>query len=178
MAQVNVSTMETVTQVASVAQSVGTLWPVGQLFENQVTAFISVAIKHLTQSWSQSSNVPSISTNSNTNSNPTSSIVSSENVSGKQLPEYTLAQVAEHISPDDCWLVIYDKVYDVTDFLSHHLGGEYIILEYAGRDATIAFRSTRHGDDSYALLEKYLIGTLVEKEQMYKNKTHVPSRQG
>ena len=83
------------------------------------------------------------------------------------LPEYSLDQVAQHCSLDDCWIVIFDKIYDVTDFLSEHPGGEYIILESAGRDATIPFRGSRHGKDSYLLLTKYLIGILPDHERMY-----------
>lgn len=84
-----------------------------------------------------------------------------------QLPEFSLHQVSEHCTPDDCWIVIFDKVYDVTDFLLEHPGGEYIILESAGRDATIQFRGSRHGKDSYLLLTKYLIGILPDNERMY-----------
>lgn len=177
------STMDSVAPVGGLTAN---LWPVGQLLENQVTTVISVAIKNLTQSWSQPSNAArtssdpssSSSANSSSPSNSNSNCNTKDLTANKKLTEYTLSQVAEHISPSDCWIVIYDKVYDVTNFLSQHLGGEFIILEYAGRDATLAFRSTRHGDDSYALLEKYLIGILVEKERMYKNKSHSPSRQG
>lgn len=30
---------------------------------------------------------------------------------------FTLAEIAEHKSTDSCWIVIHDKVYDVTKFL-------------------------------------------------------------
>lgn len=33
------------------------------------------------------------------------------------LPEISLLEVSQHDSFDDCWLVIYDRVYDVTSFL-------------------------------------------------------------
>lgn len=33
------------------------------------------------------------------------------------LPEITLKEVAHHDAMGDCWVVIYDRVYDVTDFL-------------------------------------------------------------
>ena len=168
MAQIKVSPMDG--QVEQVGPSTGSLWPVGQLLEKQVTNVLSVAFKHITQSWSQS--VASSTSSSGAGSSP----AAEQTV--ETLPEYTLSQVAEHTSPSDCWIVIYDKVYDVSTFLSQHLGGEFIILEWAGRDATIPFRSTRHGDDSYKLLEKYLIGILVEKERMYKNRPHSLERQG
>ncbi|KAI1282112.1 Cytochrome b5 [Halotydeus destructor] len=98
---------------------------------------------------------------------PASSPVTPTSPPVAECPEYTLDQVADHCSPDDCWLVIYDKVYNVTNFLNLHPGGEYILLEFAGRDATIAFRGTRHGKDSYEMLEQYQIGILVESERLY-----------
>lgn len=105
-----------------------------------------------------------------------SSSSSSSLMSGKcsTLPEYSLKQVAEHSTPRDCWLVIYDKIYDITHFLQEHPGGEFILLEFAGRDATLAFRGTRHGPESYELLKKYLIGILPQSERIYeKRKTSV-----
>lgn len=44
--------------------------------------------------------------------------------------------VARHTSPDDCWVILYNTVYDVTEFLPSHPGGTKIILKLAGRDAT------------------------------------------
>lgn len=38
-------------------------------------------------------------------------------------PEISLREVAQHDSIDDCWMVIYDRVYDVTEFLSSVSGG-------------------------------------------------------
>lgn len=87
------------------------------------------------------------------------------------LPEYTLEQVSEHSTSGDCWLVIFDKVYDVTEFLHEHPGGEFIICEHAGRDATIAFKNTLHGKDAHKLMKKYLIGVLVEEQRFYMNRT-------
>ncbi|TFK57135.1 hypothetical protein OE88DRAFT_1730547 [Heliocybe sulcata] len=52
---------------------------------------------------------------------------------------FTLSQVAEHNSQKSCWVIINNKVYDVTEFLPEHPGGSKIILKYAGRDATAAY---------------------------------------
>ena len=32
-------------------------------------------------------------------------------------------QVLKHKSPDDCWIVVNNQVWDVTDFLDEHPGG-------------------------------------------------------
>ncbi|GIK02596.1 hypothetical protein Aspvir_006652 [Aspergillus viridinutans] len=49
---------------------------------------------------------------------------------------FDAAEVAKHNTPDSCWVILYGKVYDVTDFLSEHPGGARIILKLAGKDAT------------------------------------------
>lgn len=51
----------------------------------------------------------------------------------------SLKQVQEHNSRESCWVIIKNKVYDVTDFLPDHPGGAKIILKYAGKDATEAY---------------------------------------
>ncbi|KAF7167542.1 hypothetical protein CNMCM6106_003051 [Aspergillus hiratsukae] len=49
---------------------------------------------------------------------------------------FDAAEVAKHNTPDSCWVILYGKVYDVTNFLSEHPGGAKIILKLAGKDAT------------------------------------------
>lgn len=49
-----------------------------------------------------------------------------------------------------------------------HPGGEWIILEYAGRDATIAFHGTGHTKAAIAMLNDYLIGELPESERIFR----------
>ncbi|KIY72836.1 hypothetical protein CYLTODRAFT_388100 [Cylindrobasidium torrendii FP15055 ss-10] len=51
----------------------------------------------------------------------------------------SLVDVAKHSTNKSCWVIIQDKVYDVTDFLAEHPGGSKVILKYAGRDATQAY---------------------------------------
>lgn len=61
-------------------------------------------------------------------------------------------EVQKHNLKNDCWVIIHNRVYDVTDFLPEHPGGPDIILKYAGKDATKAFDPI-HPPDT---LEKYL----------------------
>ncbi|KAK0319860.1 hypothetical protein LTR82_009195 [Friedmanniomyces endolithicus] len=44
--------------------------------------------------------------------------------------------ISKHNSFGDCWLVVEDKVWDVTAFAPQHPGGAALILRYAGHDAT------------------------------------------
>ncbi|KAG0021206.1 hypothetical protein BGZ80_002869 [Entomortierella chlamydospora] len=74
---------------------------------------------------------------------------------------YTASQVATHNSENDCWVIIHDKVYDVSNFLNDHPGGKKIILKNAGTDATKQFDAFHNA----GVLEKYgalCIGNLGE----------------
>eukprot|EP00126_Sphaerothecum_destruens_P011567 Sdes_comp20934_c0_seq4m18378 len=73
---------------------------------------------------------------------------------------FTVNQVAEHSSHDDIWLTIHDKVYNVTKFLDEHPGGEEVIMEVAGRDATEAFEDVGHSTDARSMLKDFLVGSL------------------
>ncbi|OCH96537.1 hypothetical protein OBBRIDRAFT_765365 [Obba rivulosa] len=52
---------------------------------------------------------------------------------------WSLEEIAKHHTRSSCWVVIKNKVYDVTEFLPEHPGGAQIILKYGGRDATAAY---------------------------------------
>ncbi|KAI4146800.1 MAG: hypothetical protein LQ340_005803 [Diploschistes diacapsis] len=47
--------------------------------------------------------------------------------------------ISKHNKSEDCWVIVHNKVYDVTSFLEKHPGGPHIILQYAGLDATTAY---------------------------------------
>lgn len=47
--------------------------------------------------------------------------------------------VAKHSPPKDLWTIVNGDVYDLTSFLPSHTGGEAVLLQYAGRDATAAY---------------------------------------
>ncbi|EIW64799.1 uncharacterized protein TRAVEDRAFT_68523 [Trametes versicolor FP-101664 SS1] len=69
-----------------------------------------------------------------------------------------LDEVAKHNSRSSCWVIIKDKVYDVTEFLADHPGGAKIILKYAGKDATSAYEPIHPPDalDKNLPAEKHL----------------------
>merc|ERR1712071_516807 len=63
------------------------------------------------------------------------------------------------------WTVIHDKVYDITKFLEEHPGGEEILIENAGVDATENFEDVGHSSDAREMLEEYYIGELAEEDR-------------
>lgn len=92
----------------------------------------------------------------------------SGNTKGKDLPVISLSEVAWHDTADNCWLAIEDFVYDCTEFLDSHPGGADVLLEYAGRDATLAFIGTGHSHAARKSLERYLIGELPPVERIFR----------
>jgi len=48
-------------------------------------------------------------------------------------------ELGEHGSAASCWVSLYGKVYDFTDFLEDHPAGAEAILEYGGKDGTDIF---------------------------------------
>lgn len=78
-------------------------------------------------------------------------------------PSYTLAEVAQHASPDSCWAAVDGKVYDLTDWIDQHPGGPQRIEQLCGTDASQAFRNQHGGNpEANAELASFEIGTLAE----------------
>ncbi|XP_058221178.1 cytochrome b5-like [Rhododendron vialii] len=73
---------------------------------------------------------------------------------------FTLSQVAQHKSKKDCWFVINGRVVDVTKFLEEHPGGEEVLIESAGKDATKEFDEIGHSKAAKEMLLKYQVGVL------------------
>ncbi|CAL5332513.1 hypothetical protein CsSME_00013983 [Camellia sinensis var. sinensis] len=73
---------------------------------------------------------------------------------------FTIPQVAEHKSKEDCWFIINGRVLDVTKFLEEHPGGEEVLIESAGKDATKNFEDIGHSKAAKNLILKYQVGYL------------------
>ncbi|KAI1235650.1 hypothetical protein IHE44_0002535, partial [Lamprotornis superbus] len=114
-------------------------------------------------------------------------------------PVFTLEEVAKRNSSREAWLVIHGRVYDVTRFLAEavpgivaltvdraqpttdnratpgHPGGEEVLLEQAGRDATESFEDVGHSTDAREMLKQYYIGE-VHPNDRGKEGSKNPSR--
>lgn len=59
---------------------------------------------------------------------------------------FTMEEVAKHNTPQDAWIVIDGKIYDVTKFAPMHPGGTQILLDYAGKDCSKEFWDLHRAD--------------------------------
>lgn len=73
---------------------------------------------------------------------------------------YTREEVLMHNNENDCWIIINNKVYDITKYLALHPGGKKILLQYAGQDSTKYFYDINHSKKAYKQLENYYIGNI------------------
>jgi len=86
---------------------------------------------------------------------------------GKELKEFTREEVAKHNTKESTWIIIDTRVYDLTRFSAMHPGGEGVILEVAGKEATDQFYGLHRQSVLNKYGPKYLIGTIVgEKPQI------------
>ncbi|BFG13795.1 cytochrome b5 [Prunus yedoensis var. nudiflora] len=89
---------------------------------------------------------------------------------------FTLAQVSEHNTPKDCWLIINGKVYDVTKFLEDHPGGDDVLLSATGKDATDDFEDVGHSDNARDMLKDLYVGD-IDASTIPSSTTYTPPKQ-
>ena len=63
-----------------------------------------------------------------------------------------LSEVNRHCIPEDCWVSLNGKVYDLSEFMDRHPGGPTTILAWAGKDASKFFNDIHKG----VKIEQYL----------------------
>ncbi|CAO3588444.1 unnamed protein product [Absidia cylindrospora] len=73
---------------------------------------------------------------------------------------FTIEEVAKHTAANDCWVIIHDQVYDLTNFLNDHPGGKKILIKNAGTDATKKFDSFHNASVLTKLGAPFLIGKI------------------
>ncbi|XP_076763282.1 cytochrome b5 [Xylocopa sonorina] len=79
--------------------------------------------------------------------------------------QYTRNEVASMNGKERTLIILHDKVFDVTKFLNEHPGGEEILLDHGGKDASDDFNDVGHSIDALDLSKTYLVGELVESER-------------
>ncbi|KAG0325480.1 hypothetical protein BGZ99_000610 [Dissophora globulifera] len=74
-----------------------------------------------------------------------------------QTKTYTTADLAQRNTKDNLFVAIHGKVYD-------HPGGEEVLLEEAGRDATESFEDVGHSDEARDIMSKLYVGDFQSSE--------------
>jgi len=82
----------------------------------------------------------------------------------------TFEELKAHSTRNDLYLLLDGKVYDVSNFINEHPGGDEVLLAEAGKDATEAFEDVGHSDEARGFLPGMLVGEF-EKNGVLKAKT-------
>ncbi len=79
---------------------------------------------------------------------------------------YTLEQVAEHSTLEDCWMAIEGVVYDFTTYVPLHPTSASVLEQWCGREATEGMRTKGYGRDhsaaAWGMMEAYRVGPLLD----------------
>ncbi|KAF9583025.1 hypothetical protein BGW38_010394 [Lunasporangiospora selenospora] len=73
---------------------------------------------------------------------------------------YTTTELALHNSKDNLFLSINGKVYDVSGFIDEHPGGEEVLIDEAGHDATESFEDVGHSEEARDIMKRFYVGEL------------------
>jgi cytochrome b involved in lipid metabolism len=82
-----------------------------------------------------------------------------------EVKKYSKKEVSKHTDKASTWIIIHNNVYDVTKFLEEHPGGEEVLLEQAGKDATENFEDVGHSTDARTMMKDYHIGELIDADK-------------
>lgn len=89
-----------------------------------------------------------------------------ENIEKNKKKYFFRNEITKHNNSDDLWIVIDNKVYDVTKYFSIHPGGKQVLLDVAGKDATERFEFVGHSHRARQKLNEFYIGDIVESEKI------------
>jgi len=76
--------------------------------------------------------------------------------------EWSLDEVRKHNTPEDAWMVLRGKVYNVTPYLRYHPGGVDTILKAAGTDGTALFDKFHAWVNEAGILAACCVGRLAK----------------
>ncbi|KAN0030320.1 hypothetical protein ACTA71_010082 [Dictyostelium dimigraforme] len=73
------------------------------------------------------------------------------------LPDFTIQEVSRHNTREDCWIIINEKVYNVSSYVSSHPGGD-MILQNAGGESTTLFKRAPMTSYAHIIMKDFHIG--------------------
>ncbi|KAA0175652.1 hypothetical protein FNF27_02734 [Cafeteria roenbergensis] len=78
---------------------------------------------------------------------------------------FSRAEVAQHNTDGDAWLIVDGKVHDVTYFVDTHPGGPDAVLRNAGKDASEGFHGDQHPENVVETLADLRIGWVEDEDK-------------
>jgi len=82
-------------------------------------------------------------------------------VDTSKLTPVSAEELAKHTSKTNLWIAIEGLVYDVTKWQEDHPGGDEILQEHGGKDASEDFEDVGHSKDARKEMKKFLVGKLI-----------------
>jgi cytochrome b involved in lipid metabolism len=79
-------------------------------------------------------------------------------VANDSLRVYTRGQVAQHNNDEDLWVIVDQRVYDLTEWANFHPGSREVLVRHAGCDATEYFTEVGHSDFARSKMNQFLVG--------------------
>jgi cytochrome b involved in lipid metabolism len=79
----------------------------------------------------------------------------------------TAEELGKHNTRNDLWIVVNGKVYDVSKFIDEHPGGEEVLLDIGGKDATREFEDVGHSEDAVGILDRLYVGPADPEVRFY-----------
>ncbi|EUC45260.1 hypothetical protein COCMIDRAFT_96091 [Bipolaris oryzae ATCC 44560] len=76
------------------------------------------------------------------------------------IKELSQSEVASHNQGKDLWVCIRGYVYDVSNFIEEHPGGEEVLRSFAGKDATEAFEDAAHSEEVTPIMKELIVGKI------------------
>ncbi|KAI1731174.1 cytochrome b5-like heme/Steroid binding domain-containing protein [Ditylenchus destructor] len=67
-------------------------------------------------------------------------------------------ELGKHCRQDDCWILLFDTVYDVTFYMDFHPGGPEELMRAAGTDGTDLFNEEHRWVNFRSMLSSCVIG--------------------
>ncbi|CAK9017280.1 unnamed protein product [Durusdinium trenchii] len=68
----------------------------------------------------------------------------------------------------ELWLEIDNVAYDLTEFIGKHPGGDQILRQFAGKDASKAFHKAKHSMKAKMQMQMYCVGPMMKELKEYR----------
>lgn len=89
----------------------------------------------------------------------------------EEIKLFTRKEVKENSTKDNVVIIFDNSVYNVTNYLLEHPGGEEVLFEQNGTDATEVFNDVGHSSDAREIMKKFKVGELVPSDRTDQTKT-------